>query len=182
MSEPTTARNQTPVSMAAVPWENELTGRIAAKFAGSSFQYQSYLNQNFIICPASGLFELVQYLFQEQQFDFLVDVTAVDHPKQELRFELVYILYSFSRNERLRIKTHILESQSAQSITALFQAANWLEREVFDMFGITFAGHPNLKRILMPDEWTGYPLRKDYSIIGMDNRWVQDNLGIESGQ
>ncbi len=182
MPEQPHVRAQAPAQMNVLPWENELTQQITAALPNHKFQFQSYLEQNFVVCSAAQLLGLAQCLYTEQQFDFLVDLTAVDYPKQELRFELVYILYSFSRNERLRIKTHVAESQAALSITSIFQAANWLEREVFDMFGITFSGHPNLKRILMPDEWTGYPLRKDYSIIGMDNQWVRDNLGIESGQ
>jgi NADH-quinone oxidoreductase subunit C len=182
MSEQPAARTQAPAQMASVPWESELANQIRGQFPASSFQFQSYLGQNFILCSVSDLLPLLQHLHEDHQFDYLVDLTAVDCPKQELRFELVYIVYSFSRNERLRVKTRVAESEAATSVVSLFQAANWLEREVFDMFGIPFSGHPNLKRILMPDDWSGYPLRKDYSIIGMDNQWVQNNLGIESGQ
>jgi NADH-quinone oxidoreductase subunit C len=92
------------------------------------------------------------------------------------------VLYSFSRNERIRVKTRIKEGQKPQSVVGVHLTANWLEREVYDMFGIEFQGHPDLRRILMPDEWEGHPLRKDYDILQMDNRWVQENLGIESGQ
>jgi NADH-quinone oxidoreductase subunit C len=95
---------------------------------------------------------------------------------------LVYILYSFSRNERIRVKARVKEGEKPATMTTVHLTADWLEREVFDMFGIEFEGHPNMKRILMPDEWQGHPLRKDYSILGMDQKWVQENLGIESGQ
>ena len=134
------------------------------------------------MAPAAVTADIIRFLRDEEQFDFLTDLTAVDRPKEPARFELVYILYSFIRNERVRIKTRLSDNEPMSSITSLFEAANWLEREVYDMFGITFTGHPHLKRILMPDEWHGFPLRKDASIIGMDNEWVQRNLGIESGQ
>jgi NADH-quinone oxidoreductase subunit C len=146
------------------------------------WETQTYLGQNFITLPVSELLDAIRHFHSVEQFDFLVDVTAVDYPKDPQRFELVYILYSFPRNEHIRIKARIAENESAPSITSLFKGANWLEREVFDMFGIRFDGHPDLKRILLPDEWQGHPLRKDASIIGMDNAWVQAHLGIESGQ
>ena len=102
--------------------------------------------------------------------------------KDGQQFDLIWILYSFATNERIRVKTLVAEGENAPSVTSIWPAANWLEREVYDMFGIRFDGHPDLKRILLPDEWKGHPLRKDYGIIQQDNEWVQINLGIESGQ
>jgi NADH-quinone oxidoreductase subunit C len=134
-----------------------------------------------VVKPDSAI-AVLEYLKLEGDFDYLVDVTGVDWPKRPERFDLVYIVYSFSRNERLRIKTYIAEGYKPDTAVGVHLTANWLEREVFDMFGIEFAGHPDMRRILMPDEWQGYPLRKDYGIIQQDQRWVQENLGIESGQ
>ena len=91
-------------------------------------------------------------------------------------------LYSFPKNERLRLKAHLGENEGVGSVVIVWPVANWLEREIFDMFGIRFEGHPNLRRILLPDEWQGYPLRKDYDILQQDKAWVRENLGIESGQ
>jgi NADH-quinone oxidoreductase subunit C len=170
-----------PAPMAATPWDDELTARIAARFA-ENLSFASYLGENFVTCSPELIADLVFYLRDHEGFDFLTDLTVVDYPKDERRFELIYILYSFSRNERIRIKTRTSESTAVPSITPAFRGANWLEREAFDMFGVSFNGHPNLKRILLPEEWHGYPLRKDTSIIAMDNEWVQANLGIESGQ
>jgi NADH-quinone oxidoreductase subunit C len=95
---------------------------------------------------------------------------------------VVWVLYSFPRNERIRVKTQIADGESLPSSVPIWATANWLEREVFDMFGIKFDGHPDMKRILLPDGWKGHPLRKDYGILQQDNEWVQINLGIESGQ
>ncbi|MCL4852974.1 MAG: NADH-quinone oxidoreductase subunit C [Bryobacteraceae bacterium] len=168
--------------MAAVPWDGELPGRLKERFGEQINTAASYLGQNFLVTKPEAVFDVIEYLKLEAGFDYLVDVTAVDYPKRELRFDLVYILYSFERNERVRVKTEIPDGYRPRSVVDIHLTANWLEREVFDMFGISFDAHPDLRRILMPDDWTGYPLRKDYSIIQMDNRWVQENLGIESGQ
>lgn len=171
-----------PPAMQTAVWEGALPERLFTAFPDAEIKCESYLGQNFITVFAQFVVAVITYLHDQEQFDFLVELTAVDHPNDQRRFELVYILYSFPHNERIRIKTRVAESENALSITSLFLAANWLEREVFDMFGVQFTGHPNLKRILMPEDWQGFPLRKDASIIGMDNDWVRTHLGIESGQ
>src|SRR5215510_14320648 len=103
----------------------------------------------------------------DQQFVRLSTVTAVDRWPAEPRFEVVYHLHSLDRNERVRVKCRIGGDQPAiESVTGVWRGANWYEREVFDLFGIQFVGHPNLTRILMPEGWEGHPLRKDYPITG----------------
>ncbi len=126
--------------------------------------------------------EVARYTRDEEQFDLLSDLTAVHWPKREKQFDIVLNLYSFKKNARLRLKTQVGEGESVASVVEIWPTANWLEREAFDMFGVKFEGHPNLTRILLPDEWTGYPLRKDYDILTQDTDWVRENLGIESGQ
>jgi NADH-quinone oxidoreductase subunit C len=166
--------------MATEAWEDTLSSLLHSKFAID--KRESYRGQPFAVTTPEQFFDVVRWLRDEQRFDYLVDFTAVDYPKEEARFELVAILYSFADNRYLRIKTRIPDGYQAASLSSLYAGANWLEREIFDMFGIRFAGHPNLKRILLPEEWEGFPLRKDKSIVDMDQNWVRQNLGIESGQ
>ena len=171
-----------PAVMAATPWESELAREIKEQFGESITETSTYLGQSFVVCKPEAAIPVLEFLKLEADFDYLVDLTAVDWPKRAERFDLVYILYSFSRNERVRVKTYIADGFQPETSVGVHLTANWLEREVFDMFGIEFAGHPDLRRILMPDEWQGHPLRKDYGIVQQDDRWVQENLGIESGQ
>jgi NADH-quinone oxidoreductase subunit C len=171
-----------PATMAATPWESDLAREIKERFGDRVTETSSYLGQSFVVCKPEAAIPLVEFLKLEADFDYLVDITAVDWPKRPERFDLVYILYSFSRNERIRVKTYIPDGFRPESAVGVHLTSNWLEREVFDMFGIEFAGHPDMRRILLPEEWQGYPLRKDYGIIQQDDRWVQENLGIESGQ
>jgi NADH-quinone oxidoreductase subunit C len=176
------APSKPPATMAATPWEGVLAQQLKTQFGESIIQTASYLGQNFAIVKPQALAAVVAWLRGVADFDYLVDITAVDWPKRAERFDLVYILYSFSRNERLRLKTAIAEDYRPQSLAAVHLTANWLEREVFDMFGIEFTGHPDLRRILLPEDWQGHPLRKDYTILEQDQHWVQSHLGIESGQ
>lgn len=171
-----------PAVMAATPWESELAASVKAQFGDRVLAASTYLGQNFFVVRPEAAVPVIEFLKVEAEFDYLVDLTAADWPKRAERFDLVYILYSFARNERVRIKTAIADGYRPATATTVHPTANWLEREVFDMFGIEFDGHPDLRRILLPDEWQGHPLRKDYSILQQDQRWVQENLGIESGQ
>jgi len=149
---------------------------------GSGLDEQRYLGQNYCTVPRSLIPDILRLLRDEEQFDYCVDLTAAHYPKREKQFDVVWILYSFARNERVRVKTQIADGESLPTSVPIWPTANWLEREVYDMFGIQFTGHPDLKRILLPDGWKGFPLRKDYGILQQDKEWVQINLGIESGQ
>ena len=171
-----------PAPMAVSPWEDDLTIRIGARFGAAVTEFSRYVGQEFLVVQPAVVLPLIEYLKLEEDFDYLVDLTAVDYPARPERFELVYILYSYGANRRIRIKTRIGETEPPASITSVHKTANWLEREVYDMFGIQFAGHPALRRILLPEEWSGHPLRKEYGITQMDQSWVKNNLGIESGQ
>ncbi len=170
-----------PAAPVTTPWTSPLVDRLKQQY-GSGIGAVAYLGQNYLIADSSIITELLTVLRDRDQFDYCVDVTAVHYPDREKQFDVIWILYSFAGNERIRVKTMIADGGSVPSSTPIWPAANWLEREVYDMFGIRFDGHPDLKRILLPDGWKGHPLRKDYGIIQQDQEWVQINLGIESGQ
>ena len=171
-----------PAVMAVTPWESELTLALKDRFGDRISEFSTYVGQNFLVAAPDAIVPILQFLKAEQQFDYLVDITAVHWPKREQQFDLVYVLYSFARNQRIRVKSLIADGYRPATAVPVHLTADWLERAVYDMFGIEFEGHPNMKRILMPDEWQGFPLRKEYSIITQDTRWVRENLEIESGQ
>jgi NADH-quinone oxidoreductase subunit C len=164
------------------PLDNEMVRRFRQRFGDAILDALEDRKQAILVVAAERLREIAEYARDEEQFDMLTDLTAVDWPKREKRFDLVVNLYSFPRNERLRLKAAVGEHDQPPSLAPVWAAANWLERECFDMFGIRFEGHPDLRRILLPDEWVGHPLRKDYDILQQDTAWVRENLGIESGQ
>ena len=128
-----------------------------------------------------GIYELMEFLKNDSEltYNFLADVTAVDYSLMEdalmkydyARFVVVYHLLSTEKKERLRVKVPVHEKElSIPSMTSIWKVANWLEREAYDMFGITFENHPDLRRILMPDDYEGHPLRKDYPLRGRGER------------
>jgi len=170
-----------PAAPVPTAWDSPMIAKLKGQY-GTGIEPLTYLGQNYMVVDRSLIPEILQVLRNEEQFDYCVDITAVHYPKREKQFDVVWVLYSFARNERIRVKTQIGEGETIASSVPIWATANWLEREVFDMFGIKFDGHPDLKRILLPDGWKGHPLRKDYGILQQDNEWVQINLGIESGQ
>ncbi|MBI4459590.1 MAG: NADH-quinone oxidoreductase subunit C [Acidobacteria bacterium] len=176
------AKPAAPAGPAAEPWDGELVQSLRSNFPDVSLESLTYRGQNYCILPSESILPVAMYLKNEGRFNLLADLTAVDYPQREKRFEVIYQLYSFPRNERLRLKVPLAENETIESVVPVWATADWLEREAFDMFGIRFAHHPNLRRILLPEEWEGYPLRKDYGIIQQDVKWVRENLHIEKAQ
>jgi NADH-quinone oxidoreductase subunit C len=130
-------------------------------------------NRRFIV-PREKTYFVLEYLWREGGFDQLVEMTAADYleyPGATDRFGVMYVLLNTTTGERLIVKTHLnLDELELPSVYPLWHSADWLEREVYDMFGIKFEGHPDLRRILMPDEFTAFPLRKDYPLKGRGER------------
>jgi NADH-quinone oxidoreductase subunit C len=165
-----------------IPLDNDLVCRYRARFGSAILDALEDRKQPYLVIDVAQLREIALYSRDDENFDLLEDLTAVDWPRREKRFDLVASLYSFPHNTRLRLKVPIPANDHPASLVDVWPTANWLEREIYDMFGIEFAGHPGLTRILMPDGWQGHPLRKDYDILQQDTAWVRENLGIESGQ
>ena len=140
------------------------------KFGASVLERHDFRGDETVVVKKSALFEMMKFLKEDSELDFniLMDLSAVDYLKfgeTRPRFEVVYHLYSLDKNHRIRIKAPVEEKDpGVPTVTGLWPAADWYEREVWDMFGIRFEGHPNLKRILMYEEFAGHPLRKDYTV------------------
>jgi len=134
-----------------------------------------YAGEVTALVPRERLGEVLRFLRDDEAtaFDLLADMTAADYPEREKRFDVVYHLYSIARNHRLRVKSRVGEGEEVASVSGIWQAAGWHEREVFDLFGIPFSGHPDLRRILLPDEWRGHPLRKDYPLEGFPDQHMR---------
>jgi NADH-quinone oxidoreductase subunit C len=164
------------------PWDSPVVRSLKSQYGSGIREASIYAGQKYLVVDSSLIYEILRRMRDDEAFNYCVDVTAIHYPKREAQFDVLYILYSFHNNERVRIKAQIKDGERLRSACGLWPTANWLEREVFDMFGIEFDGHPELKRILMPDDWKGHPLRKDYGILQQDADWVKQNIGIESAQ
>ncbi|WP_278920971.1 NADH-quinone oxidoreductase subunit C [Pseudophaeobacter profundi] len=146
----------------------ELGTQIAAKRPDCVLSWDVAFDElNVDVAPAN-IAGLVEFLKTDSncKFSSLVDITAVDYPERTKRFEVVYHLLSMYQNQRIRLRVSIREDDMVPSIVAVHPSANWFEREVFDMFGILFSGHPDLRRILTDYGFRGYPLRKDFPTTG----------------
>ena len=157
---------------------NRAVIRLKEKFASSIIDVVEFRGEVTVTVKKDSILDVLLFLKQSLQYNLLTDVTAVDYlGKKEERFMMVYQLYSIPNKDRLRIKTPVTEADcTVPSATQVWRTANWLEREVFDMFGITFDKHPDLRRILMTDDWVGHPLRKDYPLQGPDRELYKGRL------
>jgi NADH-quinone oxidoreductase subunit C len=166
------------------PWSSPLLDELNKRFPGAISEAVIFRNMPSLNVAKDQLVPMCQFLKSAEggAYTLLTDETAADYPKREKRFDVIYHLYSFERNNRLRLRLQVAEGEKVPSVICIWPTANWLEREIYDMFGVVYEGHPDLKRILLPDEWVGHPLRKDYDILKQDEAWVKANLGIESGQ
>ena len=142
---------------------------LQAALPGAVTHVSYYVGDWTVVITLASMMAALSHLSEDPgaAFDFCSDVTATDWPpRKDARFDLVYCLYSTRLRHRVRVKIRVGEQTPVPSATAIWPAANWLEREVWDMFGINFTGHPDRRRILMPDDWQGFPQRKDYPLEG----------------
>lgn len=157
---------------------NELAAMLEIRMGDALVSHDIAHGELTLVTSAPQLVKLVRHLQQDESLKFstLVDITAVDWPGRRKRFELVYHFLSMYLNHRIRLKVALAEDEIAPSLTSLYPCANWFEREVFDMFGILFSGHPDLRRILTDYGFRGHPLRKDFPTTGYTEVRYDDAL------
>jgi NADH-quinone oxidoreductase subunit C len=148
----------------AHPWVESIRAAVPEAVLSA----KEFVRQITVTVAREKIRDVARHLKDREDFRYCVDVTAVDWKQRKPRFEVVYHFYSFSKNDRIRIKCGVDEGEEVPSIATLYLAANWPERETYDMFGIRFAGHPDLQRILTWEGFHGHPLRKDFPVEGID--------------
>lgn len=149
--------------------ENQTVQRLQERFPQAILSVQEFRGETTVRVHPDDLLTVCQFLrdHSELAFTFLTDLCGVDYLPQSPRFAVVYLLYNLPRSEHLRLEVRVDgDPPQVPSVTALWPTANWHEREVHDLFGIDFPGHPNLERILLPDDFVGFPLRKDFPVFG----------------
>lgn len=142
----------------------DLVGGVVARLGTALVEQVSFRDERTLIVDLSRLEAALDAAVGEG-FTVLTDLTAIDRHPAVPRFEIVYLLTSYAERARVRLKVRVADGDAVPSATGRWPGANWLEREVFDLFGIRFVGHPDLTRILLPDDWEGHPLRKDYALV-----------------
>ena len=158
---------------------HKLVQKLKAKFDGAVLEAVEFIGQVSVRIAPDELVEVCSFLRDDvdARFNYLSDLTCVHYPmRTDAPLEIVYNLYSISRNERVRLKVSLAEGASADSVTGVWPTSNWMEREVYDLFGVTFKNHPDLRRILLPPDWEGHPLRKDYPLEFIENAWTKRHL------
>ncbi len=153
----------------------EIVNRLKNSYLNEIADVSEFRDQVFVSVNRDRISDICRFLHDDPDIymDYLVDLCGVDYPDRQYRYEVVYNLYSVKHKHRLMLKALIpADNPSVDSVVPIWSGANWHEREACDMYGIVFNGHPDLRRILMPDDWEGYPLRKDYPLKGpADNEY-----------
>ena len=146
--------------------EKSVNAELSSKISGSKINFGELLFK----IPVSAIIEVIKFLKLDNKFKFsqLIDIAAIDYPNEEKRFELVYLLLSIENNLRVKISVQFEINEKIPSIVKIFPSANWMEREIFDMYGIKFINHPDLRRILTDYNFKGHPLRKDFPLTGFN--------------
>jgi NADH-quinone oxidoreductase subunit C len=155
-----------------------LVSRLRDKIEGAVIEATEFLGQLSIRIERLRIVEVCDALKRDEDmpFNYLSDLTCVHYPDhREAPFEVVYNLFSIPKNERVRLKVDV-NGEGVDSVTSVWPSADWLEREVYDLFGVVFRNHPDLRRILLPPDWEGHPLRKDYPLEFVENRWTEAHL------
>ncbi|PIP40766.1 NADH-quinone oxidoreductase subunit C [Candidatus Desantisbacteria bacterium CG_4_9_14_3_um_filter_40_11] len=158
--------------------KQEIIETIKAKFAGVIEEVDDTLDLTVRI-KKDGILDVCRFIHDTEglDFDYLTDICGVDYPERQPRFDVVYHLYSIDKKHRIRIKAAIGENESISSVESVWKAANWFEREAYDMLGIMFDNHSDLRRILLPEDWKGHPLRKDYPLVtNVGEKWLEEKL------
>jgi NADH-quinone oxidoreductase subunit C len=156
-----------------------LIDKIKQQFGEAVTEAVATLGQQIVRVNRQSLVKVCRFLHDEPEaaFDMCADLTLVHWPdRKDQEFDLVINLYSVQHNKRLRVKAAVAEGESCPSLTGVWAGADWMEREAYDMFGVKFEGHPDLRRILLPEDWPGFPLRKEYPIEYRDNEWTDKHL------
>ncbi len=144
---------------------NDLLEQLKQRFANAVLETTTTFGDDCAVITVASLLEVAQFLKTDAHMDFLMDVCAVDYPERKERFEVVYHFYALSTRKRLRLKVRVTEANpQVPTLFNLWKAADWFEREAFDLMGIIFVGHPCLRRLLTYEEFVGHPLRKDYPV------------------
>ncbi len=155
---------------------------LGGKFAEAVVESQEFRGDLTVVVALDKLHEVLRFLHDDDtlHYDHLSDVVGIDRLPRKPRFEVVYVLHSMDDFRRLIVKVMVGEGEEVPTATDIWNSANWPEREVFDMFGVAFAGHPDLRRIFMWDDFDGHPLRKDFPLRGkdFDKRWDPDQIQV----
>jgi len=158
-----------------------LIKKLKSKFGEAIGDASEFIGQLSVTVDGQRIVEICDFLKRDQDtpFNYLSDLTCVHYPDRwDAPFEMVYNLLSIETNERVRLK--VRTSETVDTVTGVWPAANWLEREVFDLFGIRFSNHPDLRRLLLPPDWVGHPMRKDYPLEFVENAWTKEHLPVMS--